>query len=578
MRAATIADTRRRRRARRGGDQAGAISILAACALFAALAVVALAVDVGRIAHARARLQQQVDAAALAGAYRVGSCSEEPTDPGDIAQLTAARNGFAGSLVTAPSTVRPGVVSLQDGLRRFTEVPDLAAAEAVEVRASAAMPRSLVLPRSLGGEIAVEAHAVGRSTAIAALRLGSSLGDSDSERSGLLNDLFGALLGSAVSLDVLSYQGLLDARVRLSELVAAEASAGTLEELLALELSAGELLTLVASALDTQGSLAAVSVADLAAAATFTGSVPVGDWLTVTSAGEGVALDAVLNVFDLVRTGIVAINGQNVLVVDPLTLSVPGVATTSLRMIVVEAPRIAVGPPGQDEEGAWRTEVRTGQGRIELALEAQATLPVGSATLTLPIFARLAESSARLRSVHCARFDDPISRATVEADAGAAQIGIGVFADLETSDLTVPGTLVEIEVLGIPVARVEGQSIYATSSTSSEVVFEGPFVPYIEAPAEEHTARVGSGDPDAALDAARATFVEDPGLEVTVLGILPLGTSAADIEDDSLAVLEPLLEELPALLELVLETTGLGLAGGDLTLLSLETQRPELVR
>jgi uncharacterized membrane protein len=368
--------------------------------------------------------------------------------------------------------------------------------------------------------------------------------------------------------------------VTLAELLAASAQAGTVEELLALDASAGDFLEIVASALSQRGDPAAVSVGALAAAASAGGTAHVGDWLHVATGGGEQALDAALNVFDLVRSSIIAANGQNALVIQPLAIAVPGVAQATLRVVAVEPAQIAIGPPGQDASGTWRTQVSSAQVRAELSLRALSALTlIGSAPVTLTVYSNTAESTARLRSIQCASADHPATRVAVDVEPGLWRFGIGAFSSISGSDATAPVQIAQLNLLGSCVARVTATDDRSLQSPAQTLLFDGPFVPRLEAPAPEHTQSV-SVDMDTAVAAAFSGLGSQLDVDVSSCGgpSLPLGVTQALIENTAEGILVPLFAQIPALLTPALEVLGVETGGAELTVLSVHTKRPALVR
>ena len=100
------------------------------------------------------------------------------------------------------------------------------------------------------GSREVSATAIAMRNDIAALSIGTSLLDIDTEKSVLLNALLGKLLNTSLNLSAIAYQGLVDTSIRLLDLVNATGTVGTVEELLQLDLTVGQLLDLSARALE----------------------------------------------------------------------------------------------------------------------------------------------------------------------------------------------------------------------------------------------------------------------------------------------------------------------------------------
>jgi uncharacterized membrane protein len=254
------------------------------------------------------------------------------------------------------------------------------------------------------------------------------------------------------------------------------------------------------------------------------------------------------------------------------------VASTTLRLSIREPPQIAIGPPGQDQDGTWRTELRTARVRMELSLEALSALAVaGAGPVTLTLTTSVGRSRVRLRSIQCARAADPVTRVGVEVEPGIAELGIGDFADLENDAAAEPAQIVEIQLLGIPVARVSALLQLSITRPSEILAFEGPFVPRIAEPAPDHTQHAGA-DLSTVLGGSTANLEANASLQVVVLGTLPLGVSSTTIRNQTAAVLNPLYEAAAQALVPVLQALGLDLAGVEVTVLSVHPRRPALLR
>jgi uncharacterized membrane protein len=555
----------------------GAVAVLAGIALLFVAVAVALTVDLGRIAYERARLQRQVDAAALSAAQQLGTCSELAVDPTATAQSAAVGNGFDGNLASAPNLVQVGRVEVSGGYREFVSTDHVPSAEAVRIAARRDITLSRVLPGRLTGSIGIQANAVAQWSAVAALRGSSYVLPVSSAQTRVLNDVLGALLDSSVNLTSSDYDDLLGASVTLGELVDASASSDGVAGLLALELSAGELLDLAVVALTERGEPVAVQLGELAIAAAGTGPFRVGDLLAVSEESES-ARDASINLLDLATAAAQIGRGPATVTINPLSIDIPGVARTTLRLSIREPPQIAIGPPGQNEDGTWRTELQTARVRMELSLEALSALGVlGASPVTLTLTASAGRSRVRLLSIQCARAGDPITRVRAEAEPGIAEIGIGDFASLESDDPAQPAQIVDVRIAGIPVARVSALLQLSITRPSEILEFQGPFVPRIAEPAPEHTQRAGT-DLATAVGQTTSSIEANVNLQIVVLGLLPLTVTAASILNQARNVLDPLYEAAAQVLVPVLRALGLEVAGVEVTVLSVHSQRPALLR
>ncbi|MDF7120860.1 hypothetical protein NLR29_23850, partial [Escherichia coli] len=99
------------------------------------------------------------------------------------------------------------------------------------------------------------------------------------------------------------------------------------------------------------------------------------------------AADATLNVLDLLMTAAQIANAQNGVAIStnlglPGVGGLPGLVNVALSLKIIQPPVIAIGPPGTDASGNWRTVARTGQ--VSLGLNVSASV-LGLANLNVPI-------------------------------------------------------------------------------------------------------------------------------------------------------------------------------------------------
>lgn len=563
-------------RARR--RERGAIHLIAAAALMAAVLASALAVDVGRLSWQRRDLQRVADLAALDAMRTFGECAAPDGDPAAAARASALRNGREGDVGTEPERVRVGRVSVLDSLRVFTPTAGLDGAHAVRIDARRVVPTGLLAGGFVEGDATLRALAVARQRAVAGLAVGSFAASIQEDDVDLLNQVVGGMLGGALSLNAVSYRGLADASVSMQDLIDAHPSAGTVEELLASELSFSEYATLTASAVDGAGApLASAALDDLAQQVDGGGrSLTLGDLLHVTPGSEEDAPGATLRALDLLLLGAQVANGTSAVQIDPLGISLPGVASASLEFRIVEAPRIAIGPPGRGEDGAWQTQARTAQSRLIVHLESVNALTLlGGEPVAVDIFFELAASSAHLEAIECARAADPIPRVRVGVEPGLARHGIGRWDDVESAADPEPTPLLSVSLPLLGNLSVAASSEAAVQDAPETLEFEGPFPPAILAPSEAHTKRVGMSGEEAVLQALDQS---QGALTLSIEGPLPLGLSGNALLSAVADIVTPLLGASQELVTPLLPILGGHVGGADVTVFTLRADEPELVR
>jgi uncharacterized membrane protein len=550
----------------------GNVLFVSAAALLFLLSVAVIAVDTGRIGWQKRQLRLQTDLAALAAGWEVGDCRGGASDPVAAANAAGAANGYEGDLSQAPNGVRLGRVETVSGVRTFVATGDAASARAVEVVAVHDVPRSWLLPTLIPGTVALSARATARPQAVAGIRVGSRAASVSEDDADVLDQVLGGLLGGALDVSAVGYDGLLDAQLTLGDLVAA-AGVGDVEQLLAAELSVADFLDATASALSAGGeSAAAATLDDVVASIPGGQTFSVGDVLEVAEGGDEAALDASLNAFDLLGFSAQAANLDHAVVIDPLTLDLPGVAAGTLELVVIEPPQIAVGPPGRDEEGEWRTRATTGQIRFQLELEALDDLDIGvlSGAVRLGLAYEVAPAEARLAWIECARAARPVHRVGVEVEPGLVRYGFGSFTDIEASDTIEPLVVTELRFLGTPVARVSASSELAAVAAPTELVFDGPFPP-------ERTQSVG-GSLGGSAAAAQEDIVQETEFDVEVLGSLPVGVTVGAIADAVAGAVAPVITDASAALTSILTGVNGHAGDADVSVLTVSQAGPRLVR
>ena len=568
---------------RRLSPQRGAIGLSVALVLMSAVLFVTLAVDTGRLALEKRRLQQVADLSAIHAAS-VASCGgAESPDAAAVAaaaQAVAAQNGYSGDLAAESGAVTLGKTQTVSGVRQFDPTASAGDADAVRVIAASDFPTSLVARGLFPGNTRLQAVAVANKELLAGFRLGSFLARLSTGNS-VLNPLFGGLLGSSFNLDLVSYQGIAAAEVSLRDLIDASAGIGTVNELLTTSFSVGDFLDLLIDAAGP-GSTAGVALNQMRMAGV--GALPpitLGDILAVTGANPESALDAEVNVFDLLSAGLQLANKQNAVSIPAFNLNIAPLAALGLSLYVVEPPKIAIGPPGKNSAGEWRTETRTAQLRLQLDLSAL-DLTLGGLITTevdLSLYLDAAAADAHLRSVRCPTVDDPVYHVAIGVQPGLASLGVGQFADLAGGTTQASPTL-DVVALGLTVANV---SLSATASVQNpaagDVTFDVSQTPIPSPPPPEMTRTVGT-EPATGIANAVATLSDSLQIQVNVLPALDspvlvlvkatIQTLLASLPGVLLPILQQVLSvAATSVLDPLLAALGLQLGGADVTLILL---------
>lgn len=522
-----------------------------------------VSVDIGNVFFTQRALQRAADMAAMAAAQRLDI-------PTQAAQQSVAQNGL---------TVTPTVVLGVWNATNTAAAPTYFCASGSAGCSGTVNAAQVTLTQNVPyffsvGQRSLTATAIAKNTAIVSFSLGSGLA---SVNGGLLNQMLGALLGNSnpLSLDLVSYQGLANTTIRVSDLMAA-LNVGTVQQLVSSQVSLSQLVSAVVSA-GGQNGLTGVSVGTVLAPNTLvigpllrstlinvgnsTGTPGVLQFLAQAGNDQS-ALNAQLNVLDLVTTAAQIANNQNAVAIST-GLTLPGLLGATLNLKIIQPPVIAIGPPGKDTSGNWMTQASAGQVRLGLNVSAGVGSPLILATINVPIGVVVAGANAHAVDAYC-----PVPRANLSADL-AGTISPVSSCIAAGADSVASGTLncgsasaaPLLSVLGIPVA-----SIYSNPPASSSVSF-GSNTPYSGLQiAVGQTQRV-----TATSGFFSSLLSSNSNLKVTVLGLLPVSLSAIGAELSTVGSI------LDSLLTPALELLGVQLGYADIKVLSVNCDAVELV-
>lgn len=476
-------------RRRAAGRDQGAILVLAAVGFVLAIVAAALAVDLGRVA-AQARDNQAVADLAALDAVR------NPLDAQVLALASATRNGFlvggGQSLVTEVGTV--------DAANNFVPGGGI---DAVRVTVTSPMGNMFA-----AGSNDVARVAVATNQAFAGFSIGSALGTVDTSEAPLLNRLMERFLGGSVgSVGLVSYQGLANAFVNLGRL-GVELGLGSVDELLTANLTLAQLLTATSTVLANDGVAAAADVNSLAAVVTNTAVIQLGNFVSVDQGALGRAAGVDVNVLQLISAAGALANQSSFMNLGS-AITVPGATSTTLGVTVVESPRTYFGPVGGSVDTAQVDMTTTST--IDTGLGGLLRL-VGD----VPVNFSVASATGTLTDIACT---GPPPGITVAVD------GQPVSTSLSTT-LTVTS-------LGLPVALATVGPVSATglpSSSSMDFDYPTEFSP--SAPSKTTPG------------ATPGLSLSSGNINITLLGLLPLGVTVSSLIADILAVLNPLLDDL----------------------------------
>lgn len=538
----------RRRTRRHDRDERGSILILSTVGLVLALIATSLAVDTGFLAH-EVRIDQKVADLAALDAVRV-----LPTDPTVAARASALRNGFPtgpGYSVTAVEGVKIVNGSGNDVCQ--------AQAGAGSVCVTATSPHQNYFPFVAGGQ-SKNRVAVASNTAFGGFFIGSSLVTIDTKRAGLLNNFVGRMLkGSALSLSLVSWQGLATGKVTLSALKTQLAgmgfSVGTTSQLLSAGLTAAQLLQATAQALTAQGDLANATVLNtIRTQITNTTQITLGQFIQVAQGAENTALAANLNVFQLLTAAAEVANGSNFVSVPDVSITVPGVSATDVTLQIIEPPQFYFGPVGGSRS--------TGQISLTARSSLNLNVPLGVASAVVtggfPVKVTAAGATGTLAAATCGAS----SGITVTVDPIAFSGSIATTLNARVS------TIVPVADVAIPLTS----TVPTTNGGPTNLAFNYPteFPP----PAGTTTTKHAGSQP---IGLSGLTTLTPGTPVVTLLGALPLPLPVGQVVTGVVAALGPVLADVDNLvLTPLLQALGIDVGSADVTAFGLTCAVPTL--
>jgi len=373
--------------------QRGSMAVTMMLMLVGLVAMLGL-VEIGYLYWAKRETQKVVDLAALAGAQQLTACSTDNSS--NSAALGNARidNGFSDTLVITCGHWDP----TQAGAQHFVSVTSSLPLNAVRVEATLPVTPFFGFARFDG--INATAIAASQGQPIAAFSVGSSLLNIDP--SSPLGTLLGTALGSSLGLQLLSYNGIANANISLLGLVKAlPVDIGTVNSVLTTQVTITDLLTAYVNALSQSSSASTIDLAfvnqQVAAIELQLGNIPInlGQILNVDATTEdpNVALNVDVNALDILSAVVLAADGANAVALPATSISIPGVATISLALSIVEPPQIGVGGVG--------TVAHTAEIRLDLDVTALSTPINGQQLLDLPLYLEVAPTDGTITAIEC---------------------------------------------------------------------------------------------------------------------------------------------------------------------------------
>lgn len=396
----------------------------------------------------------------------------------------------------------------------FTSVPYPTVPTAVRVTASTSVDFSFA-PGSGGAS----RTAVAETRSNTCFSVGSFLLGLDTS-AGTLTSLLNPILGDT-SLTAVSYRGLANADVSLLELIEAPSlDVGTLDGLLSAgDITVGDLMLASAEALQNRGdsdSLAAATLLNQLVSTTVVGNVVVdiADIIDLTTAGDG-ALDADLNVLDLIGGALTVANGSNFVGVPALNLSLPNLANATSSVSIIEAPHLACGGAGAEASTAQVQVNASGTVGRTLAIPLGGTVTIGG---PLSLSAMLGSATATLGDVSCdpdiipITTDTALSSLTQSLSLGVTGNDIGIGSNVAG----VPGLL----TVDISYTQMVSANLGKAAVTGQDLVWDIPTTDAYDT--VKQTTSTSSALPAATLYAPGSLSITDLRIGGVPIGSIPL--------------------------------------------------------
>lgn len=384
---------------------------------------------------------------------------------------------------------------------------------------------------------------------------------------GVLNAVLGGLLGTSLSLDLMSYQALAGAQIDLFQALDALAvemdiEGVTYDELLATETTGGDLSTALAGILDGDAGFAADLIADAS-----TGGVldlqrlfDLGRYgsMNVGSAPSG--LVAGVSALEML-TAAAALSGGDKQVALNLDLGVPGIATLTAKLAIGAPPEHAWFVVGQRDAVA-----RTAQMRLQMIARLLGNSATGNGAINLPIYVEMAFAEAQVGQATCPATGSPNGTADIDTRPGVVRMALSEAAEDAFGSFDAPPQLNPAEILSLPMVRVTGSAALDVGALQPERLRFSS--------ADIGAARVRTAATDTLLESAVSSLLGNLDLNVDVLG---LGLGTALIGRSVELLIAPVTPVLDSTLNLLLQTLGLSLGEADVRVYEVMCTRAVLV-
>jgi uncharacterized membrane protein len=419
-------------------NERGNVLVLTASGMVFVIGMVAMVVDVGSFYYQKRRLQTAADMAAMAAGSDVANASA-------AALAALSSNGYSAATLQDVTT---GVYNSSASLgNRFTPGATNANAAKVTLLTYAPMQFSKIFqlagyPTS-AGTVAIKAAGVGSAAANASFEIGSTLA---SLNGGVLNAVFGALLGGNVSLQLMDYNSLLSANIDLFQFANALATrvnltGPTYNSVASGSFTLGDVLQAAITTAQTEQD-SSTAIAAMQTLYRTLSSSALGKTVSLSSLvnfgpyggrsiGPSGPVAAQISALNFVSGVLQIANEKNQLSFD-LGVNIPPVSSVTLTLAIGEPP---VGS-SQFVVGASGASAFTSQTR--LLFTAQIAAQGLSSKINLPILLDVASGQATLAGVSCNAANMPATTVTLNVSPSIANAWVGNVTNAMLYSLTTP--------------------------------------------------------------------------------------------------------------------------------------------
>jgi uncharacterized membrane protein len=412
------------RRDRATHDERGAILTITVLLIAATVALASYVIDIGGDRVVLRDMQSVADVVALDlarnldGRTAVGYSGYSSTGPSAslFATQKAASVDRQDGLFAEPDTVtaRLAVANQQTGaFIRWAAADDVPNAVRVWATGSSAFrirpatPESTALERSALAVIGRPIVCISAGATLADLTPGGNL------------DLF---LGRLIGIDRLSIVSpggvaALDAQIPLGAL-ATQLGVGTVDELATASVTSQSFVAAAATVLSNNGNVAGATVLNaIAARLSGSTSLNVGSILNLNT-GTGSAADLNLDAFSLAQA-VIEVSNKNNFVDLIVPVGVTGLASTTLRAKVIEAPQIACGPVG--------TKARSAQVQVSLVSDVTALGGLVASAKVDPLLLTAGDGWGTITNITCSVTGSTLN---VTADTATGRLKLHLLTTL----------------------------------------------------------------------------------------------------------------------------------------------------